>query len=205
MALPLVLIGLSAGGLRPLMTVLRNLPPDFPAAVLVVMHLPTNKTSSLPEVLTRAGTLPAVFVQGGERMTAGRVYVAPPDHHLTVEDGHVFPWPARPDDRFVPSVDRLFDSVDVALHGYVVGVILSGLMDDGAQSLVQLVKRGGIAVVQTPEEAAFEEMPRKALITTPGAWIVNAAVMGTLLNQLITTSGALGQLNWGNETEESPA
>src|SRR5262245_14800909 len=160
---PLVVVGASAGGVEAVTTVVGPLLPDFPAAVAVVVHVTPTSVSALPEILSRAGPLPAAHAVHGEPFRRGRIYVAPPDHHLTVGDGTLRLSRGPRENGFRPAVDALFRSAAAVLGARVVGVVLSGALDDGTAGLSAVKRRGGIAIVQEPRTAAFADMPQSAL------------------------------------------
>jgi two-component system chemotaxis response regulator CheB len=161
----LILIGASAGGVEALSRICRGLPEDLPAAVLMVQHIAPTSRSMMPAILNRAGRLPARHALDGERIQHGRIYVAPPDRHLLVaEDGrHMLVRRGPQENRTRPSVDSLFRSAAVAAGHRSIGVVLTGLLDDGTAGLVALKACGSVNVVQDPEDAAWPDMPRNAL------------------------------------------
>jgi two-component system chemotaxis response regulator CheB len=159
----IVVIGASAGGVEALKSLVKWLPRDLSAAVFVVLHTWPRGTSYLPEILTSAGRLPATHPRDGEAFEPGRIYVAPPDHHMLLEAGHIRLNKGPRENRTRPAIDPLFRSAARAYDGRVVGVILSGTLDDGASGLIAIKLRGGIAIVQDPAEAAFADMPQSAL------------------------------------------
>jgi two-component system chemotaxis response regulator CheB len=159
----LVVIGASTGGVEALRELVSGLPADLPATVCVVLHIAPTGASALAEILDRAGPLPAHAARDGERLTAGHVVVAPPDRHLELQDRHVRLSVGPRENGHRPSVDTLFRSAAHARGGRVVGVILSGNLDDGAAGLAMIKARGGAAVVQDPDDAAYAGMPRSAL------------------------------------------
>lgn len=161
--LPLIVVGASAGGLEPLQELVANLPPDFPGAVLVVLHVAPYAPSHLAEILDRAGPLPALHPMDGEVILAGRVYVARPDHHLLIEGERVGMKRGPKENRFRPSVDALFRSAAYTRGADVIGVVLSGVLDDGTSGLWTIKRQGGLAFVQDPAEAQFSAMPESAL------------------------------------------
>jgi two-component system chemotaxis response regulator CheB len=157
-----VVIGASAGGVGALSTLASQLQPTFPAPVLVVLHI-GNHHSVLPEILASRGPLPAGHARHGEPLVAGRIYVAPPDRHLLVEDGHVR-LTKGPKEHFTrPAIDPLFASAALAYGSAAIGVILTGTMDDGTAGLQAIKACAGLAVVQDPDDALEPGMPRSAL------------------------------------------
>jgi len=158
-----VAIAASAGGVDALRTLAGALPADFPAAVLVVLHIPPAGPSVLPQILSRAGKLPARHPQDGEDLPAGVILVAPPDRHLAVSDGHVRLLAGPRENGHRPSADILLRSVAENCATRCSGVVLSGTMDDGAAGLAAVRAVGGLALVQEPAEATFPSMPVAAI------------------------------------------
>ncbi|GAA5533665.1 chemotaxis protein CheB [Deinococcus aluminii] len=158
-----VVIGGSAGALRGLLDIVRHLPLDFPAAVLVVIHLSPDYPSRLPHLLNEAGPLEARNAQSGEVAEPGRIYVAPPDHHLLLQRGKLRVSRGPRENRARPSIDVLFRSAAYASGPGVTGVLLSGMLDDGTSGLWTIKHLGGYAIVQHPEEAEFPSMPLSAV------------------------------------------
>ena len=117
----------------------------------------------MPEILEGAGALESALAADGEAIRPGRVYVAPPDHHLIVSRGVLRLSRGPHENRFRPSIDMLFRSAARAYGPRVVGVILTGYLDDGTVGLQATKKRGGVAVVQDPLDAEYPGMPRSAL------------------------------------------
>ena len=156
-------IGASSGGIEALMNLVGDLPPDLPAAVFVVVHLSESLPSVLPRLLDRSGPLKAVHPEDGEPIRGGRIYVAPPNFHLLVERGRVRVARGPRENRHRPAVDPLFRTAARAYGPRVVGVILTGARNDGTAGLLAVKRRGGVAVVQDPDEAPFSGMPESAL------------------------------------------
>lgn len=159
----IVVIGASAGGLSALVDLTSGLPATLCACVLVVVHTRAEATSVLPEILSRSSVVPVSFATDGARLEAGRIFVAPPDQHLTVGRGIMRLSHGPKENGFRPAVDPLFRSAARCYGGDVMGVILSGALDDGTYGLKVVKDSGGIAVVQNPEEATHPGMPLSAL------------------------------------------
>ncbi len=158
-----VAVAASAGGVEALSQFAGSLPADFPAAVLVVLHIPPTGPSVLPSILARAGKLPARHPRDGERLTGGIILVAPPDRHLMVVDREIRVQPGPRENGHRPAADVLLRSVAESFGDRGAGVVLSGTMDDGAAGLRAIRAVGGLALVQSPEQAAFPTMPRAAI------------------------------------------
>jgi two-component system chemotaxis response regulator CheB len=159
----IIVIGASAGGIEALTRVVRELPAGLGAAVFVVVHFPSHGTSVLPRILSGAGPLPAAHARDGEAIEPGRIYVAPPDCHLLVKRDRVRVIRGPRENGHRPAVDPLFRTAAAAYGGRVVGVVLSGMLDDGTTGLIAIKRRGGRALVQDPEDALYASMPRSAL------------------------------------------
>lgn len=160
---PIVVIGASAGGVSALKTLSTLLLEDLNAAVFVVLHVPAGSTSRLPEILNFAKNLPAAHATDGERIRPGRIYVAPPDTHLQVDSKFVRLVRGPRENRQRPAVDPLFRTAAHAFRERVIGIVLSGALDDGTAGLRVIKSLGGTAIVQDPNEAETPDMPRSAL------------------------------------------
>jgi two-component system, chemotaxis family, protein-glutamate methylesterase/glutaminase len=159
----IIVIGASAGGLSAFNRIIKQLPEQLNAAVFIVWHVSPYSTSILPEILNRAGRLKAKHPADGESIEMGKIYIAPPDHHLLLESGRIRLTKGPKENRFRPAIDPLFRSAAYAYGPRVVGVVLSGALDDGTAGLWAIKDRGGIAVVQDPAEAEQSSMPASAL------------------------------------------
>lgn len=180
----IIVIGASAGGVEALRHIARGLPGDLAASLFVVLHIPPNSPSLLPAILNRAGPLHAVHARDGERIKPGRIYVAPPDHHLLVKRGYVRVTRGPRENSTRPAADPLFRTAAVAYDRRVVGVVLSGNLDDGTAGLAAIVARGGIAVVENPEDALYPGMPRSAMEHVTVDYITPLAQLPALLTRL---------------------
>ena len=191
----IVVIGASAGGVEALIALVRELPPDLPAAIFVVLHVPPYAVSHLPAILSRSGPLSAVHARHGEVIVPGRIYVAPPDRHLLVRLGRVELYRGPRENHSRPAVDPLFRSAARAYGPRVVGVVLSGALYDGSAGLMAVKGRGGMAVVQDPAEAAVSSMPRSALRVVEADHVLPVADIGAMLARLarepVTARGAV--------------
>jgi two-component system chemotaxis response regulator CheB len=181
----LVVIGASAGGVEALQAMVKNLPAEFPAAVLVVLHVASAATSVLPQILSRKGPLPATFASDGDELRPGQIYVAPSDHHMLVDDGRIRLTRGPRENGHRPAIDPLFRSAARSADGRCIGVILSGLLDDGAEGLRFIKASGGGAVVQDPDDAHYPSMPEAALGLTAVDRVVPADQMAEALCALI--------------------
>ncbi len=185
----IVVIGTSAGGVDALQRLARDLPPDFPAAVFVVLHMPPYLKTVLPDILDREGPLSASEAVEGEPVEEGRIYVARPGSHLIVDRGHVRVSQGPKENGYRPSIDVLFRSAARAYGPRVIAVTLSGLLDDGAAGAVAVKQRGGIVVVQTLDDATFPDMPRATLQAVGTAdYSVPISELAMLLAMLARTS-----------------
>lgn len=180
----IVVVGASAGGIEALRTLVAALPDDYPAPVCVVMHTGPQSPGVLDAILTRAGTLPALHPKNGERMKAGRIYVAPPDCHLVIEPGLVRVTKGPRENRFRPAIDPLFRSAAQVYGPNAIGVILTGSLDDGTAGLWTVKQLGGTAIVQDPAEALFPSMPLSAIEHVNVDYVLPLAEIGPLLVKL---------------------
>ncbi|HKV12155.1 MAG TPA: chemotaxis protein CheB [Thermoanaerobaculia bacterium] len=159
----ILVLGASAGGVQALSQVVHGFPADLPAAVFVVLHIAAHGTSAMPNILSRVGPLPAVHPRDGETIDCGKIYVAPPDHHLIVERGRVRLSRGPSENSYRPAVDVLFRTAANSYGNRVVGAVLTGNLDDGTAGLAAIKKHGGVAVVQDPETADYPGMPASAM------------------------------------------
>jgi two-component system, chemotaxis family, protein-glutamate methylesterase/glutaminase len=156
-------IGASAGGVEALTRLVSGLTSDIPAAIFVTLHFPRGGTSALPRILERSGPLSAVHAQDGQRIEPRAIYIAPPDNHLLIFRDVVRLYRGPRENGNRPAVDPMFRSAALAYGSRVIGVMLSGNLDDGTSGLLAIKRRGGITVVQDPDDAMFASMPQSAL------------------------------------------
>jgi len=180
----LVVVGASAGGVEALQALIAGLPARFPAAVLVVLHIPAHPPSQLHAILARAGALPVTLAEDGEASLPGHIYVAPADRHLLVEGEQLRVTRGPKENRSRPAVDVLFRSAAYSVGPRAIGVVLSGMLDDGTAGLWAIKDRGGATVVQAPEDALFASMPESALAHVAVDYTLAAADMPAVLSQL---------------------
>jgi two-component system chemotaxis response regulator CheB len=159
----IIVVGASAGGLEALQILMKGLTFDLPAALFVVVHISPASRSVLPSILSRTGPLPVKHAIDGEAIRRGCVYIAPPDHHLVLERGYVRVTHGPKENRFRPAVDVLFRSAAYAYGPRVIGLVLSGQLDDGTAGLWAVKDRGGLAIVQNPQDAVYPSMPLSAM------------------------------------------
>lgn len=144
----IIVVGASAGGVETLAEMVSRLPADLPAAVFIVLHVPPYGTSVLPSILSRRGPLPAYHPADGEQIRPGRIYVAPPDHHLIIQQDKVRLTRGPAENRHRPAIDTLFRSAARFYGPRVAGVVLTGTLDDGTAGLLAVKMRGGSALAQ---------------------------------------------------------
>lgn len=180
-----VAIGGSAGSIEPLMRIIRDLPPDLDAAVLVVVHLPEGGRTLLGPILTRVGSMPAAIATDGEPLTRGVVRVAPPGRHLLVRGRALALDSGARINGHRPAVDPLFRSVARLFGRRAVGVVLSGALDDGSDGVRAIELRGGMTIVQDPADALFPDMPANARAAGAGH-AAGASEIARLVEQLLS-------------------
>ena len=183
----ILVIGGSSGSSGVLKRILANLPPDLPASIFIVTHVPSNSAGFLDEVLAKESNLPVAQAVDRQAMERGHVYVAPPDRHLLLLDGIIRLGDGPRENMARPAIDPLFRSAALSFGSRVTGVVLSGLLNDGAAGLYAIKACGGTTVVQHPLDAEADAMPLAALETAEVDHVASAAELGALLTQIIRT------------------
>jgi two-component system, chemotaxis family, protein-glutamate methylesterase/glutaminase len=185
----IVVIGASAGGFDPLRAVLAPLDSRFPAALFLVSHLAPGR-SRLDDVLAGATSLSVMFAEDREAIRPGTLLIAPPDRHLILERGRIMLRRGPRENLWRPSIDVLFRSAAVAFGTRVIGIVLSGSLDDGATGLKAVAQCGGVCIVQAPDDAAYPEMPQSALRAVPEARVMTAHEIAAALPAMVTATAA---------------
>lgn len=180
----IVVIGTSLGGLRALQVLLAGLPKDFPLSVAIAQHRHRNSDETLSLFLQQHCALPVTEAEDKETILPGRVYLAPADYHLLVEGARFALSTEAPVCYARPSIDVLFESAAEAYGEKAIGAILTGASSDGSQGLLQIKRRGGLAVVQEPTTAEAKTMPNAAIAAVSVDWIVPLGEIAPLIVQL---------------------
>ena len=188
-----IVVGASAGGVEALIALLAPLPADFPACLLVILHTPSSGVNALAAILGRSTELQVVPAEGETPLRRGTVIVAHPDHHLLVVDGQAILTHGPRENGHRPAIDVLFRSAARVLGPRVIGVVLSGALDDGSVGLVAIRDQGGVAVVQDPRDAAQPGMPLHAIAAVGPRFVLPVAALPAVLRDLV-----------GVEVDEAP-
>ncbi len=186
----IIVVGASAGGFDAIKKLVASLPVNLHAAIFIVWHMAPQSESVLPNVINRLRSMPAIGAYDNQLIEPGHIYIACPDRHLIIEDDHIRITRGPKENRFRPAIDALFRSAAYVYGSRVIGVILSGALDDGTAGLWTIKKRGGIAIVQDPDDAEVPAMPENAIREVPVDYILPVAEMAPLIvklcNQKIT-------------------
>ncbi len=181
-----IVIGASAGGIAALQDLVAGFAADLPAAIFITLHMSERTGAYLPQLLNAVSALPASPALDGEAIQHGRIYVAPPDYHLlfTPEALHLGHGPKEGLQR--PSINVMFRSAAAVFGARTAGVVLTGMLDDGAAGLWEILEHGGATIVQDPEEAAYHSMPECAVRGLNVQYILRLKEMAPLLTRLST-------------------
>lgn len=181
----IIVIGASAGGVAALRTLAADLIIPLPVPILIVLHVGAQR-SELPSIMNIAGPTPASHGEEGALLCAGHIYIAPPDRHMTIVGRRLHLTRGPKENWARPAIDPLFRS---AAEGYgtgAIGVILTGNLDDGTAGLYEIKQRGGIAIAQSPMDAAHPDMPRSAANHVDIDYCIPLAEISRLLTTLVT-------------------
>ena len=182
----IVVIGTSAGGLEALDQLVGALPTDLPASIFIVQQMAAQDSGEpLLRRLSRHKAFHPKLAQDGDRFKPGRIYIARPDNHLLVKKTNMLVTKGARENRHRPAIDPLFRSAAVAHGARVIGVVLTGMLDDGTAGLIAIKRCGGVTVVQDPKDAAYSGMPLSALDNVKVDFCVSLAAMGSLLTTLV--------------------
>jgi two-component system chemotaxis response regulator CheB len=184
----IIVIGASAGGVEALMRVVKSLPLQLSASIFIVLHTSPTSIGTLDKVLNRLDGNRALYARDGMKIEPNRMYIAPPDRHMSLEPGRVRVTLGPKQNRVRPSIDLLFRSAANAFADRVIGVVLTGYLDDGASGLVAIKKAGGVAIVQDPLDAEVPGMPREALSRANPDYCVSLEELPRLLASLVQGS-----------------
>lgn len=198
----IIVIGTSAGGLEALTEIVRGLPGDLPASIFVVRHISPTNESLLPSLLQRASQLKISQARDREPIQRGCVYVAPPDRHLVLDEGCIRLAEGPKENRSRPAIDPLFRSAALSFRGRVIGIVLTGQLDDGTSGLWDVKSCGGSTIVQDPIEAVHPSMPRSALKNVTIDHCVPLSEMAQLLVRLVKQPVASDGADPSNEELE---
>ena len=185
---PIVVIGASAGGVQALLDVIGALPASFTGAVFIVLHIPPGKPSEMASLLNNVSEMICQEAINGERTQAGHVYVAPPDFHLTLEDGVTVLTHTARVKHSRPSIDVLFRSAAEGHGQHVIGVVLSGMLNDGSAGVRVIKAHGGRVIVQLPGQAEYSDMPWNATQAAEVDGVLTLEEIGSYLNHLAPSS-----------------
>lgn len=182
-----ITIGASAGGVEALLALLDPLPANFLPSILIVIHLPADRSSSLPRLFSGRCRLPVKEAEDKEPIEPGKVYIAPPGYHLLVEpEKYLSLSMDEPEHYSRPSIDLLFESAAYAYRKRLLGIILTGASADGSEGLRAVRQLGGAAWVQDPQEATSAIMPRSAVAKAGADLVLPLKELATRLSRLDT-------------------
>ena len=183
----LIVVGASAGGMAALTELIAQFPEDFPAAIFIVNHMGVDTTGdALVKVLNDSGGLPCSHGQDGQIFKNGHIYVAPSDQHMLVVKDKILITKGARENRSRPAIDPLFRSAAVAYGNRVIGIILTGYLDDGTSGMAAIKRCGGVCIAQDPADAAYPDMPQSVIANVGADYCLPIAQMGVLLSDLVS-------------------
>ena len=200
----IIVIGTSAGGVEALKEFVGHLPKELPASIFVVLHIPTDSRSMLPEILNVKSPLMAAHAENDETFEHGRIYVAPPNHHLMLLEGGKITLSRGPrENRSRPAIDPLFRTAARNYGERVIAILLTGTMDDGVAGMIQVKQRGGLTIAQDPREALFPEMPQTAIVRAGVHHILPVYEIAVLLDDLVRRPLTNTQMNQSDAEDKA--
>ncbi len=183
----LIVIGASAGGMSALKELVSQFPSDFPAPVFIVNHMGAHTTGeALVKVLNESGSLPCSHAHDQQVFKSGNIYLAPSDQHMLIVEGKILVTKGARENRSRPAIDPLFRSAAVAYGNRVVGIILTGFLDDGTSGMMAIKRCGGMCIVQDPDDASYPDMPQSVIANVGADYCLPVAEMGALLSDLVS-------------------
>ena len=184
----IIVLGTSWGGLNAVRVILGGLPTGIGLPIVVVQHRHRDSDGMLAELLQDVTSMPVAEVEDKDRVEPGRVFIAPPNYHLLIDDGH-FALSTEEAVRFSrPSIDVTFTSAADEYGAGTIGVVLTGANDDGARGLRRIVDRGGLAIVEEPATAEIATMPAAALRAVPTAAVLPVSAIAPHLCRISSGS-----------------
>jgi two-component system chemotaxis response regulator CheB len=199
----IIVVGTSQGGVSALPKLIAGFHAPFPAPMMVVLHIGTSQ-SMLPSILDGIDHFQAAFARHGEFLEDGHIYIAPPDTHMLLRDGHVELSRGPRENWARPAIDPLFRSAAQAYGPDAIGIVMSGRLNDGTAGLYEIKRFGGIAIVQAPAEAEAPEMPRSALENVPVDYCLPVSEMPRLLTRLVKESSEERTASYGRHAMKQP-
>lgn len=181
----IVVIGGSGRSLETLSSIAGGLPADFPGSIFIVIHIAEESPGLFGEYLEQCGSLPATYPRDHETIRRGHIYVARAGYQMTLEPGKIRVQRGPRENRHRPAIDPLFRTAARVYGARAIGIVLSGLHDDGSAGLYAIRQRGGIAIVQDPRDAALGEMPRRAIEYSTPDYILPASQIAPNLIRLV--------------------
>lgn len=183
----LVVVGASAGGMEALKKLVAQFPEDFPASIFIVNHMSADNTGdALVNVLNGTSGLKCAHAHDKQSFKKGNIYLAPPDQHMLIVKGKILITKGARENRSRPAIDPLFRSAAVAYGNRVIGIILTGYLDDGTSGMMAIKRCGGVCIAQDPDDASYPDMPLSVITNVGVDYCLPVAQMGALLSDLVS-------------------
>ncbi|WP_018168836.1 chemotaxis protein CheB [Thioalkalivibrio sp. ALMg9] len=181
-----IVVGASAGGMAALKTLVAQLPKGFAAPIFIVNHMSAdNSGEALVKALSESSPLACVQAHDEHAFKPGGIYLAPPDQHMLIEKGKILITKGARENRSRPAIDPLFRSAAVAYGNRVIGIILTGYLDDGTSGMMAIKRCGGVCIAQDPEDASYPDMPQSVIANVGADHCLPVSGMGALLSDLL--------------------